>query len=47
MLELPTAATQAYVEINGQVYLRKIGDRLDVSGSVEAQTPREIRLRVR
>ena len=46
-IDLPQDATAASIEVNGGIYVRRDGDRLDVTGPVEARTTEEIHLRVR
>ena len=44
-VELPRSTTDATITVGGQVYLRKVGDRIDVSGPVSDSTGTEIRFR--
>ncbi len=46
-VDLPQDAAAASIEVNGGIYLRKEGDRIDVTGPIEARTTEEIHLRVR
>ena len=46
-VDLPQGASTASIEVNGGIYLRKEGDRVDAIGLVEARTAEEIHLRVR
>ncbi len=46
-IDLPQDAAAASIEVNGGIYLRKEGDRIDVTGPIEARTTEEIHLRVR
>ena len=45
-VDLPRSLVAASIEANGRVYIRKIGDELDVRGAVVSRTPEEIRLTV-
>ena len=47
LVDLPQDAAAASIEVNGGIYLRKEGDRIDVTGPIEARTTEEIHLRVR
>jgi len=44
-VELPRNVTDATITVGGQVYLRKIGDRIEVSGPVSDSTGTELRFR--
>ena len=46
-VDLPQDAAAASIEVNGGIYLTKQGDRIDVTGPIEARTTEEIHLRVR
>ena len=46
-VDLPRDAAAASIEVNGGIYFRKEGDRIDVAGPIEARTTEEIHLRVR
>ena len=46
LVDLPEDAVSASIEVNGGIYLRKEGDRIDVTGPIEARFDEEIRLRV-
>jgi hypothetical protein len=46
-VDLPRDAGAASIEVNGGIYLSKEGDRIDVTGPIEARTTEEIHLRVR
>lgn len=45
-VDLPLEATTASIEVNGGIYLRKVGERIDVTGPIESRTTEEIHLRV-
>jgi hypothetical protein len=45
-LELPRAASDVAVEVDGRMYLRRVSGRIEVTGTVLAESPDEIRLRV-
>ena len=44
-VELPREASTATVVVNGEVYLRKIGERLEILGPVQDSAAAEIRFR--
>ncbi len=46
LVDLPRDAVAASIEVNGGIYLRKEGDRIDATGPIEARTTDEIHLRV-
>ena len=46
-VDLPQDAAAASIEVNGGIYLTKEGDRIEVTGPIEARTTEEIHLRVR
>jgi hypothetical protein len=45
-VDLPLDVAEVSLEVNGRMYLRKMGERLDVAGPVITRSPEEIRLRV-
>ena len=45
-LELPLEAAGASIEVNGGIYLRRVGEQLDVTGPTVARTEEQIHFRV-
>ncbi len=45
-VDLPQEATSASIYVNGGIYLRKVGERTDVTGPIQLRTDEEIHLRV-
>ena len=45
-VNLPREATTASIEVNGGIYLRKVGEQTDVTGPIQLRTAEEIHLRV-
>ena len=45
-VDIPRSVDVVSIQVNGRMYIRKVGDELDVAGPIVAQTPGEIRLRV-
>jgi len=46
LVDLPQDAASASIEVNGGIYVKKEGDRIDARGPIEARSTEEIRLRV-
>ena len=45
-VDLPLEAAAASIEVNGGIYLRRVGERIEVTGPIVARTTEEIHLRV-
>ncbi len=46
LVDLPQDAASASIEVNGGIYVRMEGGRIEASGPIEARLTEEIRLRV-
>lgn len=45
-VDLPLEAASASIEVNGGIYLTRVGERIEVTGPIVARTTEEIHLRV-
>ena len=45
-VDLPLEAASASIEVNGGIYVRRVGERIEVTGPIVARTTEEIHLRV-
>ena len=45
-VDLPLEAASASIEVNGGIYVTRVGERIEVTGPIVARTTEEIHLRV-